>query len=245
MKGRALGILLTVSIAALGTSVGCAPNGEIKVKVVEHLVETNEATVAETESEVDRLEQQIDATEEKIVKLEQVITPALEWVKAQETEAEEYEGSWTTRVTQEGLDKLENDQYQVTTLEFTVVEIGTGKNRGQSLSSVIKVTDLTAERKRERDWEELDNELREQRATLEQQRQAKVDDALASVSTLETVIGHFDDWQVRKTKENTYSISGPGLGWTGVLTTGEWLYDGESGLITPADSSSKALEVRL
>ena len=239
--------------------------GDIAAEVVERLMQINTEALDKLHLELDEIDQQLYATEEKLVKLEEVVTPALEWgeyaveyEKAlaeegysgrvwgdfQRTVAEqEYPGfsgsSWRTEVPPEAFVHLRNNLYWVTTIELLVEGYG---DPNLKFSTVIKVTDLTLGTPTERDWEAIHRELEAQKSTLEQQWQSGLEKGNLSTQTFLGVIDYWEDWEIKHVDETTYGITGPGLGWAEELTTGEWTYHRDSGEIIPADSQSTALE---
>jgi hypothetical protein len=223
----------------LGLSTGCVSKKAITEEFVDYLIQTNTGTIDKVDSELQIIDQNLYTTEEKLLKLEQVVVPALEWIENQKVELllEYKSGSWHSRVTPESLDKFKNDQYEVTALELTVHGIGTPN---QDFSTALKVTDLST--KIQSDWETIENELKWRKSTLEQQRQVKLEAGQLSTSTLLSVIEHVGDWEIREINSTTYSISGPGLGMDGELTTGNWTYYRTSKEIKPADAQSSALQ---
>ncbi|HEX75182.1 MAG TPA: FHA domain-containing protein [Dehalococcoidia bacterium] len=212
---------------------------DIKVEVGECLMEMNTAAIDDIDLELDEIGQQARETEEKLLKLEQVVTPALEWVDYQKANTDQYlkNSSWIIRVPSGELDQLKNDQYQVTTLEFSVSQVKTPQEQS---SAVIKVTDLTT--KTVYDWEALDSELEDRKAKLEQRAQARGEKGELAISTFLEVMDCWEDWEVKNTGSNIYSVSGYGLGWADGLTKGRWTYYRDTGEIIPRDSHSEALK---
>jgi hypothetical protein len=199
----------------------------------------NAGTVDNVAKDLAIIDQNLYVTEEKLLKLQQVVVPSLAWIENQKVELlEKFKyGSLYSHVTREGLAKFKNDQYEITTLEVTVYEIGTPK---QNFRTVLKVMDLAT--KANGDWETFESELKWRKSTLENERQTKLEDAQISTSTLLSVLEHSGDWEIRKINSTTYSISGSGLGVAGELTSGNWLYYRDSKTIIPADTQSEALQ---
>lgn len=225
----------------------CSPTAEtidrIAVEVVDSLMSVNTIALDNVESELDSLDQELYAVEEKLLKLEQVVSPALAWVadeiENQKSRAEEGLAVRDIPVPPEEFAHLQNDQYWVTTLELLVEGVGT---TDLEFSSVIKVTDLTAQTREHRLWEEVDSELRAQKSTLEQEWQTELDRAELSILTFMDVMDRWEDWNVERIDDGVYSISGLGLGWDQELTSGQWTYYQDSGEVIPADSQGEALE---
>ena len=215
------------------------PKQEISLEVVGCLMRMNIAALDEIDSELEKTNQQLYEVELKLLKLEQVVTPALVWAEHQAgKEMQEWSaGSWSIRVLPEDLAEFKNDQYRVTTLKLTVQRAGAQE---QQFYSLIKVTDLTTETTS--DWEAVASDLESRKSTLERVMQAKLEKRQLSTATFLEVISYWEEWQIKEISSNTYSISGPGLGWAEEqLATGKWTYYGDSEEITPDDSQGVAL----
>lgn len=223
----------------LGSLAGClVPKSVFISEFVDCLVQMNAEALAKAQSDLDTIDRNLHLTEEKLLKLEQVVTPSLQWIEEQKVKLlKEYDyGSWYRRVKPEGLAKLKNDQYEVTALEVTVYHIGTPQ---QELRPVLRVFDREMQASRE--WEAVKNELTSRKAALEQERTAVLDRARLSVSTLSDAVQHSQSWKVRRLSTDIYSISGYGLGMAGEVTEGTWTYYQSSKQAFPADASSEAL----
>jgi bisphosphoglycerate-dependent phosphoglycerate mutase len=235
----------------LSVSTGCVSKKAISEEFADCLIQMNAETIDNVAKRLEIIDQNLYATEESLLKLEQVMVPAQGWIENQKVELlEEHNyGSWRSRVTPQSLAEFKNDQYEITALELAVYRIGT---QNQSFRTVIKVTDLAT--KTQSDWETIESELKGRKSTLEQQRQAKLENAQLSTSTLLSVLEHSEDWEIKKIKiENinspTYRISGPGLGMAGKFTSGNmelasgsWIYYRDSKTIMPDDAQSAALK---
>jgi hypothetical protein len=66
--------------------------------------------------------------------------------------------------------------------------------------------------------------------------------AQLATSTLEAALGQMGKWKISKSGQSTYSISGPGLGWSNGLAAGRWTYDGSKKEAMPADKSAIDLQ---
>jgi hypothetical protein len=250
MKSSILKISL-VLLMLLSVSTGCVSKKAIKEEFADCLIQMNAQTIDNVAKRLEIIDQNLYATEESLLKLEQVMVPAQGWIENQKVELlEEFNyGSWRSRVTPQSLAEFKNDQYEITALELSVYRIGT---QNQGFHTVIKVTDLAT--KTQSDWETIESELEWRKSTLEQQRQAKLENAQLSTSTLLSILEHSGDWEIKKIKiENinstTYRISGLGLGMAGKLTSGDmelasgsWIYYRDSKTIMPDDAQSAALK---
>lgn len=213
--------------------------GTITEEFVGCLIQTNAGTIDSVGSELQIIDLNLYTTEDKLVKLEQVTGPAVRWIENQKVKLldEHKYGSWHSRVTPESLAEFKNDRYEVTALELSVYGIGTSN---QKFDAVIRVTDL--ETKIQSDWETVYSELEWRKSTLEESRQAKLEEGHLASSTLNSVIDHLGDWEIREINNTTYSVTGPGLGMAGELTAGKWTYYRASKEIIPADAQSSALQ---
>jgi hypothetical protein len=231
--------LLLISLIILGISAGCVSKRAITEEFVGCLVQTNDIAINKVDSELQTIDQNLYNTEEKILKLEQVVEPAQQWIESQKVKlVEEYKtGSWHSRVMPESLAKFKNDQYQITALELLGYEIGTPD---QKFDTIIYVTDLST--KIQSNWQKVENELQLRKSILEKSRQDKLEDGRLSASTLRSVVDHIGDWEISEIDGIAYSISGPGLGMDGELSTGKWTYYRASKEIRPADKQSLALK---
>ncbi len=213
--------LLLLSLMLLFISTGCTFRNAITDEFADRLTQMNADSIESVAKNVEIIDQNLYTTEEKLLKLEQVVAPALEWVENQKVKMLEQfdEGSWRSRVTDEGLAEFKNDQYQISALELSVTRIGTPN---QKFYTEIKVVDL--ETKEQYDWEVAENQLKSVKDALEKERQAKLEDAQLSTATLLSVLEHSGEWKVQEINSTTYGISGPGLGEAGELTSGNWTY---------------------
>ncbi len=215
--------------------LGCSSvaKEDIAIEFAESLSRMSAVATEKVDAEVEDIAQKLVATEEKLLKLEQVVIPALEWVELQKDQAKTYGASFAAQVNAEGLDKLKNDQYQVTTLE------GKGNTSGQFLP-LMKVTDRITNSTLE--WEKFDSELKSLRDTLTKRRQEKLEAQILSSQILLEIINHREDWQIEKLDDTTYSISGSYLGLADGPSNGKWTYHRDTGEIEPSDSKSTALK---
>ena len=228
-----------VPILLLSSLTGClVPKSVLIEGFVDCLVQMNTKALEEMEPSLELVDRNLYTTEQKLLKLEQVVNPALEWIEYQKAELlNTYQyGSWYRRVTAEGLARLKNEQYEVITLEVSVYHIGTPQ---QELRPVLQIFDVEAQAPCE--WEMTKSELMCRKAALEQEREATLDAARRLTSTLSDVIRHSDGWKIKRVSDDTYSISGYGLGIADELTEGSWIYYQTSRQALPTDARSEAL----
>jgi len=238
MIKRILAIVF-IALVVIVLSVTCAPdtpNRQLISDVFGALEQTATTGVAEIDTELERIYQNLYETEEKILKLEQVMQPALEWVEYQET-VDRRPGNWATSVNQEELDKLINDQYKVTKIEIYVESSNTPD---QKFSSTIKVLDLetgTIER-----GQVTKSMLEELQKSLETQAEKKLEAREQLIAAMNDILSSSSGlWEIQRTVDHTYIISGPNLGWADDIVAGKWTYNVDTKVLEPSDSSSAAL----
>jgi hypothetical protein len=133
----------------------------------------------------------------------------------------------------------QNSRYEVTFLELAVYRFDTG-SQGLQFTPTLEVMDLTENQKYIADVAQQD--LREQRDTLNIHIQEKIAIKNLLLSNLQTISEYSKDWKVKKYANNAYSISGQGLGWSDEkLTSGTWNFRTDIGQMTPMDTEGLAL----
>ena len=212
---------------------GCTSR-DIAMEVAQSLIQINKGGVENIDSELTNIDQQLYDTQVHLLKLEQVLSLALEWVDYQKEVSKP--GNWNISVPQSGLVPLQNDQYQVTTLRAIIARDNTTVT--QSFYT-IKVRDLAT--MQIDDGDTLHDQLTDSQDLLEQNRKAMVDARDLSVSTMNNVLKYANDWRVKRVGGTTYSVSGPGLGWSEQLTSGAWMYDRDKGTLVPDDKQADNL----
>jgi hypothetical protein len=58
---------------------------------------------------------------------------------------------------------------------------------------------------------------------------------------LNNLLKNVNDWKRKRVSGSIYSVSGPGLGWSGQLTNGVWKYDQDKGTLVPDDKKADEL----
>jgi len=236
---RTITVTWLASILLLSSFTGCLVPKDVFIQgFVDCLVQMNAEALNEMESRLEVIDRNLYTTEEKLLKLEQIVTPALEWIEHQKVELlSTYKyGSWYRRVMPEGLARLKNEQYEVIALEVSLYNIGTPQ---EELRPVLHIFDVEAQAPCE--WEMTKSELMCRKAALEQEREAILDAARLSTSTLSNAIQYSGGWKVSRVSNDIYSISGYGLGMAGELTKGTWTYYQTSRQALPTDQQSEML----
>jgi hypothetical protein len=133
----------------------------------------------------------------------------------------------------------QNSRYEVTFLELSVYRFDTG-SQGLQFTPTLEVMDLTENQKHIADVAQQD--LREQRDTLNIHIQEKIAIKNLLLSNLQAIREYSRDWKVKKYGKNACSISGQGLGWSDEkLTSGTWDFRTDTGQMTPMDTEGLAL----
>jgi hypothetical protein len=212
---------------------------DIRIDAGEALVILSEKGIREAGADLDRIENNLLNTQQKIVRLEQLVTPASDWLEAQK-KIDYTPLTWLKEikrtVTPEGLAQLRNDRYEVVTLELVATQDASTKV--WDFSSSIKIKDL--EKGSVNDVKVINDELNSLKVNLEQQRKAKLDTMALAISTIKGVIETVKSWQVDRVN-NMYVFSGPGLGWSNGLSNGTWTYQFAKKEIVPTDNAASIL----
>lgn len=228
--------LLLVGIILLSFLIHCTPVSDIRLEVMNTFIAMHKTGIANIDSELDKIDEQRYSTEVNLLKLEQVVSPALQWLEFQKTR-DFRAGDWRVSVTPEGLAQLKNDQYGVTKIEFYISQAG---SPAADISSTLKVTDLSTGMIY--NWEEIKNTLESTKSSLEQQWQEKLKYRELSTSTLNNVMENWRNWKVKRINQSVYEITGTGLGWADKLVVGAWTYYLDKKELIPADEPSRALQ---
>jgi hypothetical protein len=220
-------------MAVLVPSTGCTSRA-ISSEAAQSLIQMNKAAVADIDSQIALTDKQLYNTQEQLLKLEQVLNAALEWVNYQKTVAKP--GKWNIKVTPSGLIPFQNDRYQVTALEFLSTKDIVPE---PEFSYTIKIRDLDT--MQIDDGDTFKSNLDDMVNLQQTNRSAMVDARDLSVSTMNNVLKYVNDWKVKKVSGTTYSVSGPGLGWSEQLSSGTWKYDRDKGTLVPEDKPAADL----
>jgi hypothetical protein len=223
-------ILLTAIVIP---SAGCTSRA-VASEAAQSLIQMNKAAVENIDSEIATLDRQLYDAQELTLKLEQVLDPALKWVDYQKSVSRP--GKWDIKVTQGGLDQLKNDRYQVTALEVIITRDST---KVTDSSYTLKVQEFPTMQIDDANY--LQAHLTDSQNLLEQNRKAMADARDLSVSTMSNLLKYVNDWKIERVSGATYSISGPGLGWSEQLTSGTWEYNRDTGTLVPVDKQADAL----
>ena len=226
-------LVFILFVAVLAPLTGCTSRA-IAGEAARSLIQMNTTAMENIDSQITQTDQQLYETQEQLLKLEQVLCPALEWVNYQETVAQP--GKWSIRVTPSGLMPFQNNRYQVTTLEVLSTKNIVPE---PEFSYTIKIRDL--ETMQIDDGDTLKSNLNDSVNLLQTNRSTMVDARDLSVSTMNNVLKYVNDWKVKKVSGTTYSVSGPGLGWSEQLSSGTWKYDRDKGTLVPEDKPAADL----
>jgi hypothetical protein len=187
------------------------------------------------------IEKQIDELRVKRNALEQVATPAKEWISLQVDSARKQ--SWSRKTLQviEDLPKLRNDKYEVTKLVFLMEIMGT-------YDVVIDVKDISSGNIES--YYKLREDMDEAEYTLVQEGSWISNSIEIASMAINRLAGRVDEIEVIKINEASYKIVGPlGLDDGNNLVQGQWTYNIELNKAEPAESAAirlqKALDCQL
>lgn len=237
-KGRVLRIVspLLLAIILLSFLIHCTSASDIRRESTNSLRAINQTGISNADTELVKLDEQRYGADVKLLKLEQVVTPALQWLQSQK--AREFRtGTWTVKVTPEGLARLKNDQYRITELEFYIYR---ADSPSQEITTTLKVADVATNITYS--VEEIQDNLKSARSSYQERWQAKLKDRELSVSTLKSLTTYQREWKVNTVSQTTFTVSGMGLGWADKLTAGTWTYYRGKQELVPADEPAAALK---
>jgi hypothetical protein len=233
MKMRIYVFTFVLLAMVIMPSTACTSRA-IATEAAQSLIQTNKLAVENIDSEITTLNQQLHDIQAQQLKLEQVLGPALDWVDYQKTQAKP--GMWKAQVDPTGLEKFQNDRYQVAALEVITTKID---NALKESSSTVKIRDLTTQQIT--DGETIRAGLANSKIGLEAQRQARLDARELAASTMSNILKYISDWKTKKVSDTIYSVSGPGLGWSESLTAGVWEFDRDRSTMVPSDKPAEDL----
>lgn len=214
-------------------STGCTSRA-IAVEVAQSLIQMNKGGVENIDSDIIKTDQQLYDAQVHLLKLEQVLNPALKWVDYQKEVSRP--GEWDIKVTPDGLAQLKNDQFEVTALEVLITRDSLTVTQSSYTIKIREFATMQID-----DGNTLHDSLVDSQNLLEQNRKAMVDARDLSVSTMNNILKYVNDWEIKKISGTTYSVSGPGLGWSEQLTSGAWKYDRDKGTLVPDDKQADNL----
>jgi hypothetical protein len=226
-------VVFVLVIMAVLPAAGCTSRA-IAAEVAQSVMQMNKGAIENIDSEIAKNDKQLYDTEEDMLKLGQVLTAAFDWIDYQKSVSKP--GKWHIKVLDNGLKQLQNDRYSITSLETDITKDSLSVT---DYSYVIKVQDsMTTQID---DWNISKDRLTDSKTALEQNRQAMVDARALSISTINNILKYVNDWKIKKVDDATYSVSGPGLGWSETLTDGSWTYNRDTGTLVPNDKPAEDL----
>jgi hypothetical protein len=89
--------------------------------------------------------------------------------------------------------------------------------------------------------EDLQNDLSLQKEELENVRKLKSAQRDVSISAFSSLGQYVKWWTIYKVDQNRYSVRGPGLGWTGKIIDGQWIYQLDKHEMVPLDGPAISL----
>ncbi len=89
--------------------------------------------------------------------------------------------------------------------------------------------------------EDLKPALVNQKEELENAKKIKMVMRDISLSAFTSFGQYVKGWTIYRIDKNSYSVRGPGLGWTGKITDGQWIYQVDNNELVPLDSPAITL----
>lgn len=234
------GVVVVVAIVVVLLLSSGGRNTTIIDESATSLIEIHVRAIEELDSSIKDTDGKLYAVEEDLLKLDQVVTPCLDWIEIQKKDAVEraVRSSWQYTLDREGMDRLKNDRYMVTKLELEAVKIGLSE---QEFKQVIEVVESSAGSSKGRDYEQIEAELLQQKQKLSEDREMKFAKRKKAMSTMLELADYWDKSDVEKINSTTFMLSGQGLGWSDEFAPGKWTYYKDRNEIVPADNQAKAL----
>jgi pSer/pThr/pTyr-binding forkhead associated (FHA) protein len=204
------------------------------------LIEMHVRAIEELDSNIEETDGKLYAVEEDLLKLDQVVTPCLDWIEIQKKDAMEraIRSSWKYTLDREEMDKLKNDRYIVTKLELEAVKIGLPE---QEFKEVLEVVETSTGGSRARDYKQVEAELSKQKQSLEGTRETQLGKREKAMSTMKELAQYWSDSKMEKINSTTFILSGEGLGWSEGFAPGKWTYYRDRNEVAPADNPAKDL----
>ena len=220
-------------IIVIMPSTGCTSR-IIATEVADSLIKINEAGLADIDAEITSIDRKLHDTQVDLLKLEQLLNAASKWIDYQKEISRP--GKWAINVTPDGLSQFQNDRYALTSLEVIIT-----RDSLQVTESSYNITVRDSLTMQTDNATTLYDSLVTSQNSLQQNRQAMADARSLSIATMNNLLKYVNDWKIKKVSGTTYSISGPGLGWSQQLTSGTWKYDREKGTLVPDDKQADCL----
>jgi hypothetical protein len=227
-----ISVVITILLVFI---IRCTPPGDIRYEAMNAFIPLYETGIDQIDVELNNIDEQRYSMEVSLLKLEQVVTPALEWLEFQETQNFKT-GNWLVNITPEGLARLKNDQYSAIKVEFFINDVGTPY---QDISSTIMVTDLT--KGTTNNWEDVKFNLEYTKSSREKQWRETLKYRELSTTTINNLVKNWQNWEVRNINQTIYEINGIGLGWDDRLVVGSWTYNQDNKELIPLDEPGRAL----
>ena len=233
-------VLVIAAVIVVALLVPANTHNKVLEESATCLVEKHTQAVAELDRELEEIDSGLYAVDEDMLKLDQVVTPCLEWIEIQREDSlqQQKRSSWHYAVDEEGLDTLKNDRYQVVKLEYSIHDVGLPE---QEETQVIEVVDLNSASLKERPWEDIKADLNLKKQKLEQEWDEQLGKREMALSTIEEIAPYWVECDVKKVNSTTFILSGEGMGWSDGFTDGRWTYYRDRNEIVPSDGSSETL----
>lgn len=224
-------LLLILSL----TVFGCADDsGPVINLFLDNIVTRTDDAVANSVSRLQSVEQQIDTIRIQRNALEQVATPAREWLAVQEDKARKYDWSRMTLMVIEDLPQLRNDKYEVAKLGFAMELMS-------YYETVIDIKDLSTGIIEP--YDKVRAAIDEAEYTLVQEGNLLALSAQRASGAISKIIDRYGEIEATKINSNSYKIVGPlGLDSSDNLVLSQWVYDLDLQKAEPAHQQATQLQ---
>jgi hypothetical protein len=239
LKSRlSLGIVCFLLLTIILPAFSCSDNSaQIIEMFMQDMVNGTDSATAQSISRLQNIEQQIDAIRVNRNALEQVATPAKEWMLLQAANAKKY--SWSRKTLQVigDLPRLRNDKYEVAKLVFLMQIMGT-------YQAVIDIKDISTGEIES--YYKLRDALDEAEYSLVQEGNMISNSIEIASNTVNRLAGRAGEIVVTPINKTEYKLVGPlGLDADNNLMTSEWTYNIELNMAEPAESAAIRLQKAL
>ncbi len=231
--------LVIIVILCLLASAACTVQdmGTVTAQFLDSLTRIQKAAVEAEVAKLGDFEAQVDEIWKGQAMLEQVATPAKDWIALQLKRAES--GGWARETSQviEDLNKLSNARFRVVRLVFAV-------ESARNYHSVIDILDSASGEVSS--YESIKADLDNSEAATLQESKLSAERINLSTTALKAVIDSYASVEARKTGSYSYKVYGLlGLDAAAKITPGEWVYYTDSGRIEAVEDASLLMKKAL
>lgn len=226
MRHLILAVLIT-AVIFLGGCTKQAPTPEVTLtpeEVLACLTELNSNAIQEIAPQIADLDNKIAEVEEQetmLTEIETLINEAIAYCDAEMAEKEiRYGHYWTYSMPEENLEFYQNECYELVTFEIQYHYCQGGPPWDSFPEIAIKDKESGVEGIPETFAKYLDTE----KSVYVRDMTAKLEATEKASEVLNDMLQYADSWEIKEEGNESYSVSGYGLGYTDQLTTGKWFY---------------------